>query len=97
MELHEKKRITLKLEETLSSRGRIRVFKVLSEFGELNVSDIARKTGLNYTATNVHLKALESMGLVREKRFGKIRIYRFNGDDPRAKALRELITFWEKP
>ncbi len=62
-------------EELLGSRGRIRVLQVLAESGELNISEVGRRTGMNYTSVERHLKALTGMGLIREKRYGKIRIF----------------------
>jgi DNA-binding transcriptional ArsR family regulator len=62
-------------EELLGSRGRIRVLQVLAESGELNISEVGRRTGMNYTSVERHLEALSGMGLLREKRYGKIRIY----------------------
>jgi DNA-binding transcriptional ArsR family regulator len=62
-------------EEVLGSRGRIRVLRVLAESGELNISEVSRRTGLNYTSVERHLVKLEKLGLVREKRYGKIRIF----------------------
>jgi len=62
-------------EERLGSRGRIRVLQVLAESGELNISEVGRRTGMNYTSVERHLEALSGMGLLREKRYGKIRIY----------------------
>jgi len=62
-------------EELLGSRGRIRVLRVLAESGELNISEVARRAGMNYTSVNRHLTRLKGMGLLREKRYGKIRIF----------------------
>ena len=62
-------------EELLGSRGRIRVLKVLAESGELNISEVGRRTGMNYTSVERHLDRLREMGLLREKRYGKIRIF----------------------
>ncbi len=61
-------------EELLGSKSRIRVLQVLSEFGELNISEVSRRTGLNYTIVERHLLKLQRLGLVNEKRYGKIRI-----------------------
>ncbi len=66
---------TIEAEELLGSRGRIRVLRVLAESGELNISEVGRRTGMNYTSVERHLEALREMGLLREKRYGKIRIY----------------------
>jgi DNA-binding transcriptional ArsR family regulator len=65
----------MEVEELMGSRGRIRVLKVLSESQELNISEVGRRTGMNYTSVERHLKALKEMGLLREKRYGKIRIF----------------------
>jgi DNA-binding transcriptional ArsR family regulator len=62
-------------EELLGSQGRIRVLKVLSESGELNISEVSRRSGLNYTSVERHLAKLAKLGLVKEKRYGKIRIF----------------------
>lgn len=59
----------------LGSRGRIRVLRVLSESGELNISEVSRRTGLNYTSVERHLVKLRELGLLEEKRYGKIRIF----------------------
>jgi len=62
-------------EEILGSKGRIRVLEVLTESGELNISEVSRRTGLNYTSVARHLTKLKDMGLLNEKRYGKIRIF----------------------
>jgi DNA-binding transcriptional ArsR family regulator len=62
-------------EEVLGSRGRVRVLQVLTESGELNISEVSRRTGLNYTSVERHLVKLQRLGLLREKRYGKIRIF----------------------
>ena len=62
-------------EEILGSKGRVRVLQVLSESGELNISEVSRRTGLNYTSVERHLVKLQRLGLLREKRYGKIRIF----------------------
>jgi len=72
MSLYDKDKRT---EEILGSKGRIRVLEVLNKSGELNISEVSRRTGLNYTSVERHLTKLEDMGLLREKRYGKIRIF----------------------
>jgi len=62
-------------EELLGSRGRIRTLQILAESGELNISEVSRRTGLNYTSVERHLAKLVKLGLVKEKRYGKIRIF----------------------
>jgi predicted transcriptional regulator len=83
------------IEDVFSSKGRVKILKILTEIGELNISEIARRAGLNYTTTNQHLQALENHKLVRHKSFGRIRIFRFE-ENPRAKMVKKLIEFWEQ-
>jgi len=84
------------IEDVFSSKGRVKILRILAEIGELNISEIARRAGLNYSTTNQHLQALENHKLVRHKTFGRIRIFRYNEENPRAKMIRQLIEFWEE-
>lgn len=84
------------IEDAFSSRGRVRILRILSEIGELNISEIARRAGLNYTTTNGHLQVLEKAGLLRHKTFGRIRIYRFDEENAKARAIKSLIDLWEQ-
>jgi DNA-binding transcriptional ArsR family regulator len=38
-----------------------------------------------------HLEELKRMGLVEERRYGRLRIYEINLRDPRVSALRDII------
>ena len=84
------------IEEVFSSKGRVKILRILSEIGELNISEIARRAGLNYATTNQHLQILENNKLVRHKTFGRIRIFRFNEENPRARMIGQLVEFWEE-
>ena len=84
------------VEEVFSSKGRVKILKILVDLGELNISDIARRAGLNYTTTNQHLRVLEESGIVRHKNFGRIRIFRFNEESPRARMIRDLVDRWNE-
>ncbi|HVP40856.1 MAG TPA: winged helix-turn-helix domain-containing protein [Candidatus Krumholzibacteriaceae bacterium] len=83
------------VEEIFSSKGRVKILRLLVEIGELNISEIARRAGLNYATTNQHLDILEKAGLVLHKSFGRIRIYRLNEDNAYAAAVKSLIEGWE--
>jgi predicted transcriptional regulator len=94
--MNQEKRVgTTSLEDILSSKGRVRILKILVGVGELNISEIARRAALNYTTTNQHLNALVKAGLIQEKDFGKIRIFRFKEENQRAQAIKQLVNFWE--
>jgi DNA-binding transcriptional ArsR family regulator len=83
------------LDDILSCRGKTRILMLLSEMGELNITEIANSVGLNHSSITNHLAKLSESGLVQEKRFGRIRIYKYREDDPRAQALRVLIRVWD--
>jgi predicted transcriptional regulator len=86
----------LTIEDVFSSKGRVKILRILAEIGELNISEIARRAGLNYATTNQHLQVLEHHMLVRHKTFGRIRIFRYNDDNPRARMIKQLIELWEE-
>ena len=82
------------IEEVFSSKGRVKILKLLAKIGELNISAIARQAGLNYTTVNKHLQILETHGLIRQKTFGRIRIFCFDEENPRAQIVRNFIEAW---
>jgi len=73
-------KIEVNAEDLLGSKGRIRVLRVLTESRELNISEVGRRAGMNYTSVERHLIALTKMGLLNEKRYGKIRIFEITFD-----------------
>ena len=85
------------LDRILSSAGRIRILQLLSHNGEDNLTDIARKTSQSYTATVRHLERLVEAGVVQEKNYGRVRIFRLRIEAERIRKLRELITEWDQP
>lgn len=74
----------------------MKILKLIARLGELNVSDIARRIGVNFTTTSRHLRVLEEEGIVQQRVYGRIRMYRFNQASPKAKAVQNLIEVWEK-
>jgi DNA-binding transcriptional ArsR family regulator len=86
----------MSIEEVFSSKGRVRILRILSEIGELNISEIARRARLNYSTTNQHLQVLENNKLVLHKTFGRIRIFRYNDENPRAIMIGRLMELWEE-
>ncbi len=85
----------VELEEVFSSKPRMKILKLIERLGELNVSDIARRIGVNFTTTSKHLQLLESEGILQQRTYGRIRMYRFNQASPKAKAVQNLIEVWE--
>ncbi|HJW65728.1 MAG TPA: helix-turn-helix domain-containing protein [Candidatus Bathyarchaeia archaeon] len=74
----------------------MKILKLLSRLGALNVSDIAKRIGLNYSATNEHLRLLEAEGILVQRVYGRIRMYRYNDASAKAKAVQNLVEVWEQ-
>lgn len=68
-------------EKILGSRGRIRILDALAEEGELNISQLSRRVGMNHTCVDGHVKKLKELGLVRERWYGKIRMLEADFDE----------------
>jgi len=83
------------VEEVLGNKLRLKILKTLSQLKELNVSEIARKTGANHKTVKEHLKILEKEGILKHKRFGRIHLYRFNDCSAKAKAVKAFVEAWE--
>lgn len=81
--------------DVFSSKLRIKIIKILMQMGELNVSEIARRLGVNYKTTDKHLKILEDEEVLQRKVFGRIRLYRLNEYSPKTRAVQNLIEVWE--
>ena len=64
---------TIRIED-LGSIGILRTLTAITHHGPINISHISRKTGLNYTSVDRHVKKLTHKGLVTEQRYGAIRM-----------------------
>ncbi|WFO76083.1 hypothetical protein J4526_04400 [Desulfurococcaceae archaeon MEX13E-LK6-19] len=55
------------------------ILDVLSRYGEINATKIARLAGLHYRIASKKLSELVEMGIVEERRFGRLRLFRIKG------------------
>jgi DNA-binding transcriptional ArsR family regulator len=85
----------MELEDVFSSKSRMKILKLIYKLGQLNVSDVSRRIKMNFSATSEHLKVLESEGILMERTFGRVRMYRFS-EGAKAKAVADLIEAWEE-
>jgi len=65
------------------------------ETDELNISEITRRAGLSHSATARHLEYLTSAGILTEKRFNRIRIFRLDHKNPYVDALSRFVIDWK--
>jgi DNA-binding transcriptional ArsR family regulator len=84
------------LDRILSSSGRIRILTLLSEVGELHLTEIAKRTEQSYSATERHLDDLSKAEIVEERDYGRVRVFRLNQANNRARLLHELILKWNQ-
>ncbi len=80
----------------MSSYGRTKVLTIMLETGELNISEITRRSGLSHSATVRHLEFLTKTGILTEKRFNRIRIFRLEQGSPLAAALIRFYSEWKE-
>jgi len=84
----------IRIEDILSSKGRVKIIKILAEKGELNISEIAKIARINHNTCAFHLKILKEYNVVQEKIFGRIKIYRFKIENGKIRALKNLFELW---
>lgn len=80
----------------MSSYGRTKVLTVMLETGELNISEITRRSGLSHSSAARHLEFLTKSGILTEKRFNRIRIFRVDRSSPLAGALARFYSDWKE-
>jgi len=78
------------LEEISYSVSVSRIFWKLFRNNEMNISQIIRQTGLNHKIVKKSLTVMINKGLVREKSFGRMRVYFLNKENP---SIRVLLRF----
>ena len=86
----------IQFEELLGSKARVKIIKILAINEELNISLIIKKTRLNYNNVSKHLNLLKSLNLVEEKKFGRIKIFRYKIENFKARILKKFIETWEE-
>jgi DNA-binding transcriptional ArsR family regulator len=80
----------------MSSYGRTKVLTIMLETGELNISEITRRSGLSHSATARHLEFLTKSGILTEKHFNRIRIFRVDQSSPFVGALTRFYGEWKE-
>ncbi|MEM4139749.1 MAG: winged helix-turn-helix transcriptional regulator [Nitrososphaeria archaeon] len=78
-----------------NSKGKFKILKILFEEDEINISALIRKTRISYKFMERYLLELEREGIIRQKRFGKIRIISLE-DNGLTRVLKEFFLTLEK-
>lgn len=80
-------------DEILGSKGKVRILLALIEKGESYLSQIARDTKLSNSVTLAHLKTFCKKGIVKCKKFGRMKFYSINTKNENVNRF--IVTFME--
>ncbi len=83
------------LEEVFSSKGRIKILKLLCKHKEMSVTQITNRTRLNHNTVLTHLQSLVKYGILVEKKYGRIRIFALNTHSKLTLILMNFIKSWK--
>ncbi len=77
--------------EKLCSPTRIKILRFILKEGQINVSRLVRETGLHYKQVQHHARVLVELGIIEERKYGRLHIYIADLSNPRISALRDLL------
>ncbi len=83
------------IEDILGSKAKVKILKALALNEELTISMIISKTNSNYSNVKKHLNHLKDFDLIQEKKFGRIKIFRYRTENIKARSLKKFIDIWE--
>ncbi|MEZ0319692.1 MAG: winged helix-turn-helix domain-containing protein [Pyrobaculum sp.] len=78
------------IEIVLGSPTRIKIVIVLNRYGEMGLSDLAKRVGTSSAVVNTQLKTLIEYGVVTVKRVGRLPLYKLS-DAPEIRRLAEAL------
>jgi len=78
----------------VSSRGKSKILQILLEEEEINISALLKRTQIAYPLAIRYLSEFEINGLVKQKRFGKIRIISLV-DNKSTRILKNILMEWK--
>ena len=79
------------LRRLIASSCRQKILETLSKIGQTYVMDLVRKVNSTYTQVNRNLGILEKEGIVKSKRYGRVRIIRLNRENPKTEAILKAL------
>lgn len=77
--------------QALGDPRRFKIFKVLMQYHDICVTDIANIFGITLSAASQQLRVLERLGLVQKMRMGQMVCYEINVENPITKQLSKLL------
>lgn len=77
--------------QALGDPGRFKIFKVLMQYHDICVTDIANIFGITVSAASQQLRVLERLGLILKIRMKQMVCYEINNANPIVKKLLKLL------
>jgi len=74
-----------------SSKTRIKIIEALLKLHEVNITKLTKLLGLNHRVVKYHIEVLRDLGLIEERRFGRIRIIKLNDRNPIVQVLQNFV------
>jgi DNA-binding IclR family transcriptional regulator len=62
----------------------------------MNISEITRRSGLSHTSAARHLEFLTKSGVLAEKRFNRVRIFRVDRSNPFVGVITKFLSEWQE-
>jgi predicted transcriptional regulator len=84
------------LDGIFSSRGKIKILRLLIEVNELNITQIYMKTGINYKNLCNYLNEFIKIGILKEKRIGRMRFFSINKENEEILKFIDFIKKFEE-
>lgn len=84
------------IESIFASKVRIRILRALFKYREVNVTKLSKDLGINYKILTYHLEILEKLGIIEEKRFGRVRIVRLVEKNPKVNVIENFFREMEE-
>lgn len=75
----------------LGDPTRFRIFRILLQYHDICVTDIARLFGITVSAASQQLRFMELSGLIRKIRMGQMICYEIKGEDPVVQSIIKIF------
>ncbi|MEM3403529.1 MAG: helix-turn-helix domain-containing protein [Nitrososphaeria archaeon] len=82
------------LSTIFGSKGKFKILKTLLEEEEINISSLLREARISYPLAIKYLSELEKNGLIKQKRFGRIRIISLENNRS-TRILKNFLIEWK--
>lgn len=83
------------VEDLFSSRARVKILRELALKEELNISKIIENTNLNHSCVVRHLDYLLEICFLDKRKYGRVKIYRYKGENIKANSIKDFIEIFE--